>query len=220
MQETDETKKSFSRCVVCEHDLCSKHAHMLMMGITDAPVGTLYEQLLWNNLASATFCLSCWPELERYLEEHLPETDWQELLNLRISLAKATEQRSPAPPIEGDLNPGIRLLVKLLRDAGFDTCDSGDGQTHDYECNREHAYVSIRVADANVLSLEAERLMSLIEVVLKVKLHPQGEGDHPCIQATYDPVDKIGIVELWHVTDADISENLAASLRGEETPKP
>jgi len=34
------------------------------------------------------------------------------------------------------LNPGIRRLVVWLRANGFDTCDSGDGQTHDHACDR------------------------------------------------------------------------------------
>ena len=31
------------------------------------------------------------------------------------------------------MNPGIAYTVKTLREWGFDTTDSGDGQTHDHQ---------------------------------------------------------------------------------------
>ena len=33
------------------------------------------------------------------------------------------------------LNPGIREVVRRLREAGFQTCDSGDGSTRQFECD-------------------------------------------------------------------------------------
>ena len=44
-----------------------------------------------------------------------------------------------------DLNPGIRQTVQLLRDHGFETCDSGDGETHDRACDRPHGYVVMTI---------------------------------------------------------------------------
>ena len=45
------------------------------------------------------------------------------------------------------LNPGIVKTVKMLNDAGYTTTDSGDGETHDYECDRDVGYVVVVLKD-------------------------------------------------------------------------
>ena len=45
-----------------------------------------------------------------------------------------------------DLNPGIAETVTWLNSLGYETTDSGDGQTHGYGCDREGPYVVIKVA--------------------------------------------------------------------------
>jgi hypothetical protein len=36
-----------------------------------------------------------------------------------------------------NLNPGIAKTVALLNWMGYRTTDSGDGETHDHECDRD-----------------------------------------------------------------------------------
>ena len=60
------------------------------------------------------------------------------------------------------LNPGIRHTVQTLRAWGFMTLDSGDGETHQFECDRDCPYVVIRV-DPEKLADESHRLMELLE---------------------------------------------------------
>lgn len=99
------------------------------------------------------------------------------------------------PPI----NPGIRKTVEWLNSQGFPTVDSGDGETHDYTCDRDYPYVTIRVVDYTTLIVETERLLAAIK--------PRVAGcvdvgfDGPSIQASYDPVNHIALIDLMHVTD-------------------
>jgi len=55
-------------------------------------------------------------------------TRWKEGLNLNM------------------IDPGVRELVRLLRAAGFNTCDSGDGsKAKDMECAVPYPMVAIQV---------------------------------------------------------------------------
>ena len=94
------------------------------------------------------------------------------------------------------LNPKIAPWVHFLRAHGFNTCDSGDGETHDYACDRDYAYVSIRVAPT-LLSTTADRLLAILQgrgyTVEAVGLATKGEAE---IEASYDPVNQIGIIDL------------------------
>lgn len=60
------------------------------------------------------------------------------------------------------LNPGIRATVRFLRDHGFHTCDSGDGVTHEFECDLPSPYVHIQ-CDPHKLASETERLFKLMK---------------------------------------------------------
>lgn len=100
--------------------------------------------------------------------------------------------RSSRPLDLSTLNPGIRETVAWVRSLGFDTCDSGDGKTHEHACDREHAYV-VAVTDPDVLCMEAERLRRCI-TALGIDVGPIG-GDLPCIQASYDPETGYALIE-------------------------
>ena len=111
------------------------------------------------------------------------------------------------PPINLDaVNPGVRRLVALLRANGFDTADSGDGQTREFECDPGYPYVHMVVRDPYQMITEADRLMVL--------LHGWGvevEGldeDGSCqnIDASYDPkrTDAKAVIALINVVDADL----------------
>jgi hypothetical protein len=115
-------------------------------------------------------------------------------------------------------DPGIRNLVKLLRDVGFNTCDSGDGVTKfegKSEAERleliqegylDYPHVFIEVEWPESVMYAAHELQAYMKK-LGVDVRQVGDGYHmPFIQATYDPVTKVGIVELAFVRDVDISK--------------
>ena len=98
-----------------------------------------------------------------------------------------------------NLNPNIRRTVELLQKYGFQTTDSGDGETHDHECDRDYAYVSMVYGSGTNLRFEAKRLMGLLGA-FGVELTPIGGGG-PEIEVSFDPVDETGVIDLRHVTD-------------------
>lgn len=59
------------------------------------------------------------------------------------------------------LNPGIRATVAWLRENGFQTCDSGDGATHEFECDLPHPYVHMVVTPETAWT-ECQRLKALL----------------------------------------------------------
>jgi len=61
------------------------------------------------------------------------------------------------------LNPGIRHTVQKLREWGFDTRDSGDGKTHEFDCDLPVPFVHISVADPACLHLDMRALMNLLD---------------------------------------------------------
>lgn len=116
-----------------------------------------------------------------------------------------------------EMNPGIRRTVQWLRDNGFATCDSGDGVTHEFACDRPVAYVCIRVEPAQ-LAAEAHRLLELLSAN-GVDLHKaheammdawENEADDAtmmsfaCLECTYNPVDGVAILDLTNVADAQL----------------
>lgn len=61
------------------------------------------------------------------------------------------------------LNPGIRHTVKTLREWGFETHDSGDGLTTEYQCDLSSPYVYISINDGSFLYQEMNRLINLLK---------------------------------------------------------
>ena len=108
-------------------------------------------------------------------------------------------------PSLGDenLNPGIVQLVKLLNDAGFGTTDSGDGETHDHDCDRDHGYVVIMTDSANLVT-ETDRLKTVLEQAgILVVPQDMGRPEVGCcyVQAMYCPADGFAIIDVMHVHD-------------------
>ena len=106
-----------------------------------------------------------------------------------------------------DLNPGIRATCELLNRHGFRTCDSGDGETHDFPCDREYPYVVIQLADPYLLTWEADRLSRLLarlglrEVPGTPNWKPEREGD-VFVQASYSPADgAVATICICHIHD-------------------
>ena len=105
-------------------------------------------------------------------------------------------------PVEG-LNPGIRNMVSWLRRQGFETCDSGDGETHDYECDHEAPYVAMIVLKDKLVG-EADRLKGLLgQSNIEVGVVDE-DGLSPSIQASYDPSDGSAVIFLSGLADKDL----------------
>ena len=123
-----------------------------------------------------------------------------------------------------DLDPGVRQVVKLLNENGFDTCDSGDGKSkfgedgkplpewrsedQEFECVMDIPHVAIGVP-ADRLAAECDRLWHLLASV-GVKVDPQGPDDEPTIQGTYDPAPNEGVgskafILLMNLNDARLA---------------
>jgi hypothetical protein len=98
------------------------------------------------------------------------------------------------------LNPGIRELVRRLRAKNLNTCDSGDGKTHEHECDRTYPYVSIRIGDPIDLIPMSRGLLSLLGE-WGVSIQDIGIYERPCIQATYDPANNLAMIDLCYVDD-------------------
>jgi len=109
------------------------------------------------------------------------------------------------------LNPGIRLTVTALSAAGFDTCDSGDGETQQHECDREGSYVVIKSNSRDLTSEAADLLLFLqhngIEVV-------QIGAEGVQIQATYDPVDDTAIIDVAGIHDRLLPATVSYDHKG------
>lgn len=105
-----------------------------------------------------------------------------------------------------EINPGIRMTVQYLNMAGYRTVDSGDGETHDFECDREVGYVVVQLYPSQDLCRHADQIAKLLEGRGRVKLGPlapPGEKDEfTYIQANYSPIDGLKIIDISNITDA------------------
>ncbi len=118
--------------------------------------------------------------------------------------------------IEADdmMNPGIKETVRLLRERGFDTVDSGDGATHHCECDIPVPYVHMKVSP-DEMRAEADRLKDIVEARAGLTIWSRelpdpdpdaepGETYTPSIQASYSPLDGVGVISMFGVADADL----------------
>jgi hypothetical protein len=94
------------------------------------------------------------------------------------------------------LNPGIRSLVKWFHEKGFETTDSGDGQTHEQPCDRDHPYIVVRVQDPHRLIQETQRVFQCLgDLATK-------EG--VLVQGNYSPSDGMAFVDISGLSDRDL----------------
>jgi hypothetical protein len=101
--------------------------------------------------------------------------------------------------IPADINPGIRKTVEWLRSHGFNTCDSGDGETHDHECDLPVPYVHMLVDDPDTLTSEANRLVGLLKKQ-GVEIVPEdGTGLARVVHAAYDAGNQVATISLFNV---------------------
>jgi hypothetical protein len=141
-------------------------------------------------------------------------------------MTATNEERAPelevVPTRLEDLNPGIRRTVGLLWAHGFQTCDSGDGETREYECDREYGYVVIVVAPEELIA-ETRRLVVLLKqhgvavlVIGTGYATPDATGPTGgvWIQASYDPAeepDAPAVIDVSFIHDRMLPEVLCVN---------
>ena len=116
--------------------------------------------------------------------------------------------------IDGDpfMNPGIREVVRYLRDRGYITVDSGDGQTAYWpECDLTIPYVYILSHVRHVL-VDGEAVHRL----LSSEDFPFTRTEDFDVQASYSYVGSTAMVTVLGVLDetAERDEALIARTRG------
>ena len=115
--------------------------------------------------------------------------------------------KSVIPHINYDeLDPGVRRLVRALREHNFMTTDSGDGRTkpEDERTFGDRAHVAMVPLSANLILSESNRLRDLILKWLTPRISyaaPYDPDDEHEIFASYDPKDRSVVIILFDVTD-------------------
>lgn len=95
------------------------------------------------------------------------------------------------------LCPGIAGTVRWLRERGFDTTDSGDGVSNaGMECALPMPNVAM-VVPSEIMLTECDRLY---RAVVDAGITP--DGDSVNVEASYSPVDGVGMLLLLGVDDA------------------
>ena len=98
-------------------------------------------------------------------------------------------------PIDfGELDPGVRELVRRLREQNFLTCDSGDGVSKPADervFDRPHVIIS---TDPSKMIAEAHRLQTLVDSWVS---NDEWECD-----VSYNPKDGLAFLFVWDVTDS------------------
>ena len=95
------------------------------------------------------------------------------------------------------LNPGIRATVRWMRERGFNTTDSGDGETHEYECDRGWPFVAVKCDKLTAIA-ECERLYAAILERLGTDVCPEWLS----CEIWYDATLGIPILEVNGISDA------------------
>lgn len=111
------------------------------------------------------------------------------------------------------LDPGIREVVRLLREAGHETTDSGDGVSKGAD-GLPRAHVVIRVDRPDLLVHASFLILGTLEAAgVRFGLTPEeadrlqnGDETVPLrqVEATFSPTGLVSIVTVWGVTDADL----------------
>lgn len=99
-----------------------------------------------------------------------------------------------------DINPGILKTVQWLQSHGFKTCDSGDGETHDHECDLPIPYVHMMVEVPSLLVYEADRLATLLLFEHAIEVLPCNEDNSlATLHAGYDAGNHVATMSLFNV---------------------
>ena len=111
-----------------------------------------------------------------------------------------------------ELDPGIRHTVRWLQSEGFNTTDSGDGETKlqgddPYPCALPFPHVVVSVSPANLYE-EADRLWELL-IQIGIDVHATFMDNEQLVprvnvEATYFPGSKTAMILLSGVRDSDL----------------
>lgn len=134
----------------------------------------------------------------------------------------------------GSIDPGVRVLVQLLRSQGFDTTDSGDAVSKfvrgspyffDATCSSYEECGILRVPHVHISSkgwrpaaapnymASAVETMGLCACHLRYLIGSLGIEVTPgMVQATFDPTGGSAVVSLYDVTDAMLPEAIRAAF--------
>jgi hypothetical protein len=103
-----------------------------------------------------------------------------------------------------ELDPGIRLTVRLLRALGFETTDSGDGESKAEAIRDGEAldmpHVFMRVAPERMVEDADHLALVLSSRMLSLEL-PVGS-----IEVSYSPIDRSAILALYGIDDIALAE--------------
>jgi hypothetical protein len=99
-----------------------------------------------------------------------------------------------------ELNPGIVKMVELINSMGFRTTDSGDGETHDHECDRDVGYVVVVLRADQKLHESADTIARKL-MERGVKLATPGSAEGTLIHSSYSPNDGVRLVDIHNVHD-------------------
>jgi len=101
--------------------------------------------------------------------------------------------------IPDDINPGIRETVRRLQEAGYETCDSGDGETHDHTCDRQEGYVVILLKDDDDIVEHVNKVGALLSSWGVDLSNPHHNG--VLLQGNYGYADRLKMVDIHGIHD-------------------
>lgn len=147
---------------------------------------------------------------ENLVKGGLPHLTRNDLANAvsncaRFALRGADIARSPVAPlpdaVAAELDPGIRLVVRWLRENDFNTTDSGDGETKADMIAEGDAldlpHVVMTVPPSRLIG-EANRLRELLVAGSDLE-------QESIVEASYNPRDGVATVILYDVTNNDLA---------------
>jgi hypothetical protein len=154
----------------------------------------------------ADFCLQ---RLEE--SENLSERRRVELVKLGVERRAGHGRHPKETPMNYDeLDPGIRDTVRRLRDAGFDTTDSGDGVSKPkdwYESGEAMPFLHVAAATSpDVMIAQAHRMQQVL-------------GSEWTVEANYSTNSKTAILFARTLVAAELDAALAASAPQKEEPR-
>ena len=118
-------------------------------------------------------------------------SDEGRVAELRVTFIPEGDEVEPLPDdVVSALDPGVRDLVVALREQGFETTDSGDGESKP-EGQRDLDYPHVfMVVPVTRIAEEARRLQAWIDA--------DGHFGGWVVEATYSPKDGVALLHLSH----------------------
>lgn len=98
-----------------------------------------------------------------------------------------------------NINNGILKTVSFLNENGFQTVDSGDGKTRDFECDLDIPYVHILIDNPDDLISESKRLVRLLNDNGIEVYQADEDGLSPSVEASYNPMDGFAIISIFNI---------------------